>query len=348
MSRTTKHSKRRKRSAQQSSICEHPASITVSVTSTSPHAGQHFCVMCGARLSSKVPDKKKQQSSIQNNQSHSKPVVNKPNSLARPLTGREIGITEYATDKQTFICGAVVKSRCTDFVVEEIRWNGTIVSTQSRIIDPENCYSFSRNFTINRSSTVLRAEPTPNLNKGSTKFFSENQHNFGSSSNKNACKPSEAMNARVILVKANCSTFEAIRMLSSATGISPGRFTLAGLKDTKAVTAQELIVVGASPEKLVACVDDNKRLRLVVDTNGSPTYSRLFPGASRGNRFQIVLRNVDDVKSNIEHPAFKIARQLKERGFINYFGEQRFGGNTTRNTESKLVMTLWVSMIYQV
>ena len=317
MPSSTQSQRRGKRKSEQSSACAHPASISIDGDSGGPHAGQHFCVMCGARLKGPILDTSSNACSADTvSADAATPQTAKAVAALgqyKPLTGSEAGIMQYTTDLDLFVTGGSLKSRCTDFVVEEIRWDGSIVSAKSTNIDPKHGFGY--------------------WHRGEGPV-----HDIGETDIDDSDFLYEPNNTRFILVKANCSTFEAIRMISAATGIPTGRFTTAGLKDTKAVTAQEVIAIGASTKQLIGRVDNNPRIRMVVDPTCPPTRVRLFPGSCNGNRFRIVLRDVplDSDAADIKNdPVLQVAAQIRERGFVNYFGEQRFGGNTTRNTDSK-------------
>ena len=357
-----------KRCAAQASPCAHPASITVDPSSNSPHAGQHFCVMCGARLSKPVAEVEVPADSnpeaAESDSGRDTGLGQQTEKLGRhnPLDCREVGITEYSTDRHLRVEGGSIKSRCTDFVVEEVRWDGSVVSVHSTDLDPKNSFGYwhrgegPQDAESTQSSTDLNSDNCTNIEpSGDDTLEGIDVDNEGTDEG----YLYEPNNTRFILVKANCSTFEAIRLISEATGLASSRFTMAGLKDTKAVTAQEIIAIGVPASKLVGCVNGNPRLRLVLPQTERPTRDRLFPGACQGNRFQIVLRDVpvvpsaaSDRKSSLAHrkgPAAgedgndvvcRIVQQLQERGFVNYFGEQRFGGNTTRNTDSKRFLFL--------
>ena len=51
-------------------------------------------------------------------------------------------------------------------------------------------------------------------------------------------------------------------------------------------------------------------------------------GLLQGNKFTIVLRNVEESQETVE----KALLMLKENGFINYFGQQRFGTDSNIKT----------------
>lgn len=106
--------------------------------------------------------------------------------------------------------------------------------------------------------------------------------------------------------------------------IPPRSLGFAGIKDKRAVTYQFGTVSGCSPEQLIAM------------SNSLPSISvggfrwvkePLDVGRLWGNRFRIVLRDITCPLSEVAESA----NQLAATGFVNYFGDQRFGGDTTHS-----------------
>eukprot|EP00939_MAST-03C_sp_MAST-3C-sp1_P005378 g5378.t1 len=130
------------------------------------------------------------------------------------------------------------------------------------------------------------------------------------------------------MTKAKLSTLKAISTLSDFCEIRRASITFAGIKDAKAVTSQEITIY--EPTAL-----QRKRLdELNMDNLKLSKYryvrKPLFPGWSRGNRFQIVLRGFRK-NISVDRHALRIANCVKRDGFLNYFGTQRFSGTATRN-----------------
>ncbi len=104
------------------------------------------------------------------------------------------------------------------------------------------------------------------------------------------------------------------------------RFSFAGTKDKRARTTQRARVSFATPSALAGAVRRagfRDREREVVAV-GDFRYVReeLKLGDLAGNRFELVLRNVAEADVPSVDAAF---RALRESGFVNYFGLQRFG-----------------------
>ena len=112
--------------------------------------------------------------------------------------------------------------------------------------------------------------------------------------------------------------------LARAAGVAPRDVGYAGRKDRAAVTTQWFSVPGLDPERAVGI-----ELAGVRVLEASPHPHKLRTGQLRGNRFDIVVREVDE-------RLFEAARErwpdLLELGMPNRFGGQRFGRDG-RNAE---------------
>lgn len=121
------------------------------------------------------------------------------------------------------------------------------------------------------------------------------------------------------LKKRNYTTIRAIQAISRALRVSKKRIGFAGNKDKNAITKQ-VISIWRVPKENV------ERLRLkdieleYIDSGEE----RICLGDLKGNQFEIIVRGKYDKET--------VLQRVKEveKGFPNYFGEQRFGvaGNT--------------------
>jgi tRNA pseudouridine13 synthase len=115
------------------------------------------------------------------------------------------------------------------------------------------------------------------------------------------------------------------RQIAKRLAIAPGDVGTAGLKDRHAVTRQMVSVPAAVEARLSQLDGDGIRLlRIGRHSN------KLRPGHLRGNRFRILVRDVDPSASERIEP---IVARLRSEGLPNYFGPQRFGkdGETARS-----------------
>ena len=108
------------------------------------------------------------------------------------------------------------------------------------------------------------------------------------------------------------TTAQAQAVLARCFGVAAMDVGYAGMKDRHAVTRQWFSV--RAPRILDAMPDDP---RVAIEAR-CRHIRKLRPGDHRGNRFAIVIKDVcGDWHGNLG--------KLAERGFPNYFGEQRFG-----------------------
>lgn len=127
-----------------------------------------------------------------------------------------------------------------------------------------------------------------------------------------------------ILIKHGKDTFLTLKAIARQLGISADRVQIAGIKDTKAITAQHVTLEGVSVEDIQKVSFEGVEIYPIgyFRTQISPYY--LF-----GNSFQVIIRNVRHSRSTIERRVTRIMEEIRSIGGIpNFFGHQRFG--TTR------------------
>lgn len=128
----------------------------------------------------------------------------------------------------------------------------------------------------------------------------------------------EGTHTFVRIEKRGRTTEQVARALARAIGVDPRDVGYAGRKDRDAVTTQFFSLPGVAPETALALELEGVR---VLEALRHP--HRLRTGQLLGNRFEIVVRDVDD---EIEAAAAEAAfASLVERGMPNRFGDQRFG-----------------------
>ncbi|KAI8892309.1 pseudouridine synthase [Globomyces pollinis-pini] len=108
----------------------------------------------------------------------------------------------------------------------------------------------------------------------------------------------------------------------------------AGTKDKRAITTQRVSVHKVQADK-VASLNSNKYASGIKVGNFSYEKDRVQLGDAKGNHFVIGLREVE-VES--EEDLFKSLDSLKNNGFINYFGMQRFGTRAVATFEVGILM----------
>lgn len=115
--------------------------------------------------------------------------------------------------------------------------------------------------------------------------------------------------------KTNMSTMQALERIAAVLKISPREIGYAGIKDAYAITRQTFSVpFRGEPNVQEISLPGIKILAVQRHAN------KLHIGHLQGNRFAILVREVQNVKNLLD-----ILSVLQKRGVPNYFGEQRFG-----------------------
>jgi len=122
--------------------------------------------------------------------------------------------------------------------------------------------------------------------------------------------------------KNNLSTTSAISQLSRFLRVSKKRVGYAGLKDKRAITSQRVSVFEPTLERLSKFYFKNIKVY-----NPQWSSKRIDIGDLKQNEFIVTIRQItgkskDDIKEAIDSCIF----QIVNKGLLNYFGEQRFGG----------------------
>ncbi|KAM4748582.1 pseudouridylate synthase PUS7L [Rhinophrynus dorsalis] len=130
------------------------------------------------------------------------------------------------------------------------------------------------------------------------------------------------------LQKENLETLEAINYLSCSLGVLPSDFSYAGIKDKKAITYQEMVVKKITPERL-------QHIESLIERKGMKMYNlrsvnqHLHLGHLAGNHFSIIVRDIkthnNSSSSSIQEKIEEAVHNVKNKGFLNYYGPQRFG-----------------------
>ena len=154
--------------------------------------------------------------------------------------------------------------------------------------------------------------------------------------------------------KTDMSTFKLITVIAKATQLEQRDIGYAGLKDKSATTIQYISI----PKQYERDVIKNLTTEKIEILD---KYYSKFPikvGQLKGNRFSIVLQNVDKkTKQEIE----KVAQEMVQKGIPNYYGYQRFGedsksyeqgkeiahsGKKLKGAKEKLLVSAYQSFLY--
>lgn len=134
------------------------------------------------------------------------------------------------------------------------------------------------------------------------------------------------------LYKENKDTMEVVGFLGSKLNSGAKAFNFAGTKDRRACTVQRLCVKRQTAERIAAF---NKSLFNAAVGDFEYRWNDLKLGDLMGNEFTITLRDCkfqnEEGMNSIQREAFanevvgKAIKDFSEKGFINYYGLQRFG-----------------------
>lgn len=143
--------------------------------------------------------------------------------------------------------------------------------------------------------------------------------------------------------KENKDTMDVANVLSKFLRIPSRMIRYAGTKDRRAITCQRMCISKISLERLNAL---NKGLKGIVLGGYKFEPESLNLGDLEGNEFTIAIRDVK-VASNSTLSLEKILEEgcssLRENGFINYYGMQRFGtfSVSTHEIGKELLLENW-------
>ncbi|TMW52189.1 hypothetical protein DOY81_002748 [Sarcophaga bullata] len=122
--------------------------------------------------------------------------------------------------------------------------------------------------------------------------------------------------------KENLDTGEVASLIANKLKLRPSQVNYCGTKDRRAKTTQKFCIKKRPPRDIVSSV---KFINGVKLGNFEFSTNVLKLGDLKGNRFRIALRNLTGERQQIESSL----NSVKEQGFINYFGLQRFGNCST-------------------
>ncbi|KAI0559765.1 tRNA pseudouridine synthase D (TruD) [Gracilaria domingensis] len=142
-----------------------------------------------------------------------------------------------------------------------------------------------------------------------------------------------------VLWKKNRDTTEALTLLSKVLSRNVKNFFYAGTKDKRAVTTQLVQIRGVQERDLARANSkllyrDHYRPSVLVGNVSLATTtksSHLRLGDLKGNRFTLVLR---DAEKNCDDSLETASNSIRQVGFINYFGLQRFGSGVSPTHET--------------
>ncbi|CAC5413003.1 truD [Mytilus coruscus] len=273
----------------------------------------------------------------------------------------DVGILCYINDLPG--CHGVIKQRYSDFIVNEVDVNGKVVELTKLEVDKiseekvqdeeEESFKLPEDVmkTLLALSSESESEMAPafiNLESMDDKELRTKYHQTIKSKfpgldsstvtqdEKKVIKVVKKANTKMknrwknewpagrgnycqfVLYKENRDTMSAINDIARFLSVNRNIFQYAGTKDKRAKTSQEITVYRMFAERLEEL---NTRMKYMHFGNYRYVNEPLRLGKCQGNKFTIVLRNITGDDETLD----KSMMSLKEKGFINYFGMQRFG-----------------------
>lgn len=123
--------------------------------------------------------------------------------------------------------------------------------------------------------------------------------------------------------KHNLSTIQAISEMSRFLRLSKSRFGYAGLKDKRSISSQKISLYDPTIERL-----SKFYFKDIKTYNPSWSSKKIDIGDLKENKFIITIRQIKNFsESEIKEIILNAFKEINEKGLINYFGEQRFGGS---------------------
>lgn len=131
---------------------------------------------------------------------------------------------------------------------------------------------------------------------------------------------------RFTLLKENIDTMSACNILGKTFRLNANNIGYNGTKDKRAVTTQKVTIFRRRPSEIERM---NKFKYPPIIRVGDFEYVKepAKLGQHVGNHFEIVLRAINETDEIIHNAC----HQLKQNGFINYYGLQRFGKGGTKS-----------------
>jgi len=124
-----------------------------------------------------------------------------------------------------------------------------------------------------------------------------------------------------VMVKRKWDTFMAIRQVADRLHISQKRVRFAGIKDTKALTAQHISLQSVSPNSVL-----DLQIKDIIVYPKRFSKERMYSQLIKGNRFHISIRGIENSASVISENIKNIQEEIEMVGGVpNFFGHQRFG-----------------------
>ena len=248
----------------------------------------------------------------------------------------------------------IIKHKYSDFHVHEIDEEGKIVSLTSLESHPvplmpdgfetflnsnEEQFTFTPESDV-QTSTIYYDHPELSVSDEGDQVILTKNSRF---------RPHQNI-WKAIMCKENMSDQEALKWLSKNLHIPKANIGVAGTKDKRGITTQYITFRGTNLPLLESFNGSVERLHLGMF---QPAMTPLSLGDLAGNHFTILLRDISLPSQTskrfetFQEAIDKRVKALSEKGFINYFGMQRFGTTSVPTHEiGKLIIKReWLTII---
>ena len=140
------------------------------------------------------------------------------------------------------------------------------------------------------------------------------------------------------LLKRNLDTIGAIEYITRLLKRNQKTLKFAGNKDKRAITTQRISSYNTLPGEIISLTKNKRWNKNIEISNFSFSDKELRLGQLKGNQFCVCFRFIEGLK-DIKNDLDLITKSLNDKGFINYFGMQRFGvGNIPTHLIGKCVI----------
>ena len=253
----------------------------------------------------------------------------------KSATEVSVGIKEFV-NKLPGMTG-IIKHKYSDFHVHEIDSNGKIVRLESLEPLPKAPYPEGFEEWMSKSSSrpffKFKLESEQQKNRLLLDF-----QNISFTEDKDGNVTIEKMSKRrprqpfvtFICCKENANGTEVLSRISKKLNVEKKKIGFAGTKDKRAITTQVMSIRGMSVSQASCLANLSDYVKC---GQFYATVQGVNLGDLKGNHFTLVLRDakipgcstVEEMKEGLG----KRMKELNEKGFINYFGLQRFGTTST-------------------
>ncbi|XP_044253419.1 pseudouridylate synthase 7 homolog [Tribolium madens] len=289
-----------------------------------------------------------------------RPQVNREYQHQNQLREIDVGITKFINTFEGF--SGVIKARFSDFQVNEIDLNGQIAKLTNLEIPkvekvekadppvdsplsqiPQEIWAALKQILdesepplVELDVSEMTKENRTEVHQSLKKYFSgkicantetKNDKKYmtfkkcdAKSDNRLSWPKDKGEFVHFLVYKECLDTLDTSLRIASCLKIAPANLNYAGVKDRRAKTTQWFSVKKVAPWKLMV---KTRPIRNVKIGNITFKDKPLKLGDLTGNKFRIALRNVTGEDDLIE----KSLNSLKDKGFVNYYGLQRFGND---------------------